>query len=66
MSLRQFIAAIITEEAFEHLDAPVVVLGALDTPVPCGPPPEEVFLISQQQIAEAARKIVAYRGYRML
>ena len=40
------VAAIIQEEAFEWLDAPVRVLGALDTPVPYAPPLEEFFLVS--------------------
>jgi 2-oxoisovalerate dehydrogenase E1 component len=59
-SIGQSIASIITEEAFEYLDAPVRVLGALDTPVPYSPPLEEVFLVSQKQIEEAARKLVQY------
>ena len=38
------LAAIVQEEAFESLDAPVRVVGALDTPVPYSPPLEDAFL----------------------
>ena len=38
------VAAIVQEEAFEWLDAPVRVIGALDTPVPYSPPLEDAFL----------------------
>jgi 2-oxoisovalerate dehydrogenase E1 component len=54
------LAAIIQEEAFESLDAPVRIIGALDTPVPYSPPLEEFFLPSQQEIERAARLLVAY------
>jgi 2-oxoisovalerate dehydrogenase E1 component len=54
------LAAIIQEEAFESLDAPVRVLGALDTPVPYSPPLEEVFLPSEVEVESAARLLVAY------
>jgi 2-oxoisovalerate dehydrogenase E1 component beta subunit len=54
------VAAVIQEEAFEWLDAPVRVLGALDTPVPYSPPLEEFFLVSEADIERAARLLVAY------
>ncbi|HEX9984892.1 MAG TPA: thiamine pyrophosphate-dependent enzyme [Thermoanaerobaculia bacterium] len=59
-SIGESIAAIIQEEAFEYLDAPVRVLGALDTPVPYSPSLEEVFLVSEEQVEKAARLLVAY------
>ena len=54
------LAAIIQEEAFESLDAPVRILGALDTPVPYSPPLEEYFLVSEADIERAARLLSAY------
>jgi len=54
------VAAIIQEEAFEYLDAPIRILGALDTPVPYSPPLEEVFLVSEEQVERAARLLLAY------
>jgi 2-oxoisovalerate dehydrogenase E1 component len=56
----QSLASIIAEEAFEHLDAPVLVLGALDAPVPYSPTLEDFFLVSEGQIEEAARRLCAY------
>ena len=54
------LAALIQEEAFEWLDAPVRIIGALDTPVPYSPPLEEYFLPSEDDICRAARLLVAY------
>jgi 2-oxoisovalerate dehydrogenase E1 component beta subunit len=54
------IAAIIQEEAFDWLDAPVRIVGALDTPVPYSPPLEEAFLPSEEQIEQIARALTAY------
>ena len=54
------LAAIVQEEAFEWLDAPVRVIGALDTPVPYSPPLEASFLPSEGEIEHAARLLVAY------
>jgi pyruvate/2-oxoglutarate/acetoin dehydrogenase E1 component len=54
------LAAIIQEEAFESLDAPVRIVGALDTPVPYSPALEEFYLPSEAQIERAARLLVAY------
>jgi 2-oxoisovalerate dehydrogenase E1 component len=59
-SIGESVAALIQEEAFESLDAPVRVLGALDTPVPYSPPLEDAFLVSEQEIVTAARKLVEY------
>ena len=54
------LAAIIQEEAFESLDAPVRIVGALDTPVPYSPPLEEYFLPSEERVERAARLLVTY------
>jgi len=59
-SVGESIAAIIQEEAFEYLDAPVRIIGALDTPVPYSPPLEEEFLPSEEEIEAAARALVRY------
>jgi pyruvate/2-oxoglutarate/acetoin dehydrogenase E1 component len=54
------IAATIAEEAFEWLDAPVVRLAAIDTPVPYSPPLEEYHLPQVKDVLAAARKLAAY------
>jgi len=59
-SIGESLAAIIQEEAFEYLDAPIRIIGALDTPVPYSPPLEEFFLPSDEQIERAARLVLAY------
>lgn len=59
-SIGESLAAIIQEEAFEYLDAPIRILGALDTPVPYSPPLEETYLVSVEQIERAARLVLVY------
>jgi len=54
------LAAIIQEEAFEALDAPIRILGALDAPVPYSPPLEEFFLVSEEEILTSARLLSQY------
>ena len=54
------LAALIQEEAFESLDAPVRVLGALDTPVPYSPPLEGFYLAGDVEIERAARLLMDY------
>ena len=54
------VAAIIQEEAFDSLDAPVRIIGALDTPVPYSPPLEHFFLPGEDEIERAARALLRY------
>jgi pyruvate/2-oxoglutarate/acetoin dehydrogenase E1 component len=54
------IAATIAEEAFEWLDAPVVRVASLDTPVPYSPPLEEYYMPQTKDVLEAARRLAAY------
>jgi 2-oxoisovalerate dehydrogenase E1 component beta subunit len=54
------VAAILQEEVFEYLDAPVRVVGALDTPVPYSPPLEKAFLPGEERVEAAARALAAY------
>jgi 2-oxoisovalerate dehydrogenase E1 component beta subunit len=54
------IAATIAEDAFEWLDAPVIRVAAIDTPVPYSPPLEEYHLPQLKDVLEAARKLAAY------
>jgi 2-oxoisovalerate dehydrogenase E1 component beta subunit len=58
--LGESVAAVIQEEAFESLDAPIRILGALDTPVPYAPPLEEAFLVGEPEMERAARLLLAY------
>jgi 2-oxoisovalerate dehydrogenase E1 component beta subunit len=54
------LAAIIAEEGFEYLDAPIARLGSLDTPVPYAPPLEAAFLPGAAKVVERVRKLVEY------
>ena len=54
------IAAIINEEAFDWLDAPITRITALDTPVPFSPPLEEFFLPKVGDVVREAKRLRAY------
>ncbi|HWO56397.1 MAG TPA: dehydrogenase E1 component subunit alpha/beta [bacterium] len=54
------IAAWITENCFEHLDAPVRRVGALDCPVSYGPEVEDAILPQNDDIEKAVRDLLAY------
>lgn len=54
------IAARIADTAFEHLDAPVRRLAALDSPVPYNSGLEAVMLPQTEEIIKTARELAAY------
>ncbi len=54
------VAALISEHAFEWLDAPVMRLGGLDTPIPFSPPLEDAYRPDAEKIYRAARDLAAY------
>jgi 2-oxoisovalerate dehydrogenase E1 component beta subunit len=54
------VAAVIAQDAFEYLDAPVRRVAALDTPIPFAPPLEREYLPLEEDILAAARDLAAY------
>jgi pyruvate/2-oxoglutarate/acetoin dehydrogenase E1 component len=54
------IAAVLNEEAFEHLDGPVVRVTTPDVPIPFSPTLEDAVVPSVGEIVAAARKLIAY------
>ena len=50
------IAAIIAEDAFDYLDAPIRRVGAPDTPVPFAPVLEDLYMPGAEQIISAVKK----------
>jgi pyruvate/2-oxoglutarate/acetoin dehydrogenase E1 component len=54
------IAMRVSEKAFEWLDAPMLRVTALDTPVPYSPPLEDYFLPQVDDILKACRYLAGY------
>ena len=55
------VAAIIAEEAFDYLDAPIVRLTGPEVPaMPFSPPLEAEFMLDTDQIADAIRNLARY------
>jgi pyruvate/2-oxoglutarate/acetoin dehydrogenase E1 component len=58
-SLASDVAAVVAEEAFSHLKAPILRVCGLDTPIPFSVPLEKVVLPGKDDIAATVRKVVA-------
>lgn len=54
------IAALISDEAFEWLDAPIRRIGGLDTPVPFSPTLEDTYRPNADRIYEVSRELAAF------
>lgn len=54
------VAAIISDQAFEWLDAPVRRLCGLDTPVPFSPPLEDAYRPNAAKIYDAVKRLAMY------
>ncbi|MFL5869670.1 MAG: alpha-ketoacid dehydrogenase subunit beta [Solirubrobacterales bacterium] len=54
------VASLISERAFEWLDAPLRRLTAPDVPIPFSPPLEQAVLPQLEDMKEAARELLAY------
>jgi pyruvate dehydrogenase E1 component beta subunit len=55
------VAAIVAQEAFDYLEAPIIRLGSPDTPVPFSPPLEQFYIPDEGKIKEAVNKILEYQ-----
>lgn len=54
------VSALISEDMFEYLDAPVIRIAAPDTPVPFSPPMEEFYMPKVDDVLKAARRLAEY------
>ncbi len=59
-SVASDIAALIAQEAFEHLKAPVKMVTAPHAPVPFSPALEDLYIPSPQKIEAAVREVLAF------
>ena len=57
-SLQSHIAALITDKAFDDLDAPVATLGAVDSPLPYAKNLEALCLPQAADIVAAAKRVM--------
>ena len=54
------LAAIIAEDAFEYLDAPIVRVASVDSPVPYAPALEQAFLPTADKVVRAVKTLIKY------
>ena len=52
------VAAVIAEQAFDYLDAPIRRLGSLDCPAPFAPELEQFVLPSTDKVVQAVREMM--------
>ena len=52
------IAAIVADEAFDYLDAPIKRVNAPDTPVPYGPALEAFFMPDEEDLIKAITEVM--------
>ncbi len=52
------ISAVINEEAFDYLDAPIARVAAHDAPIPFSKPLEDYVLPNEEKIVDAVRKVM--------
>ena len=52
------IAAIVVEEAFDSLDAPILRVASAGMPIPFSPPLEQAYMANAQKIMEAAKRLI--------
>ncbi len=61
MGIGAELAAIVSEEAFEYLDGPVVRVTGPDIPaIPFSPPLEKFFLVDTEKVVAAMERLAAY------
>ena len=61
VSIGSEVAALIADEAWRYLDAPVKRLGGLDVPaIPYAPAMEELFMPNPEKVAKALRDLAAF------
>jgi len=54
------VMAVINEQAFDYLDAPLMRVAGPDMPVPYAPPLEDAYIPQPATIAAAAKELLAY------
>lgn len=54
------VAALISDQAFEWLDAPIRRLGGLDVPIPFSPPLEDAYRPNAEKIYQIAKDLAAF------
>ncbi|MDO8685707.1 MAG: alpha-ketoacid dehydrogenase subunit beta [Clostridiales bacterium] len=60
------ISALVCEQAFEYLKAPIERVAALDVPIPFNYAEERAVIVNETELEQAIRKVLAYRKVSIL